>query len=139
MRRVALLLVAAATLATGAAADPVGDKLIACAPATFEAAVKCLDDGLPAATRAQLVQPGGTALAHHGLGTFLRNQWGLWKNGPLAVSMREMGFRSPDDMSGAILSAYAARHGGAPYDVRAAAAASTNNGREAADRERQSK
>ena len=49
---------------------------------------------------------------HFGLGMGLRNGWGLWKGGPLAQHMRELGFNHPDDMSGVILSTFwCKRHG----------------------------
>lgn len=37
---------------------------------------------------------------HHGLGTFIRNNWGLWdENSPLYNHMRSLGFLHADDMS----------------------------------------
>ena len=135
MRRLLLVLTAATIRVSAAAADPVGDKLIACAPATFDTAVQCLHDDLPPRTRAALLKPDGAIRAHLGLGTFLRNEWGLWKGGPLMASLLEIGFRHPDDMSGAILNAYVARENGKDFDVRKAAAGSTNYWRDVAARE----
>ncbi len=43
---------------------------------------------------------------HFGLGTGLRNDWGLWHGGPLAKHMNKLGFIHPDDMSGVILATF---------------------------------
>jgi len=40
---------------------------------------------------------------HHGLGMWLRNNWGLWTGSPLAKWLRDKGVRHPDDMSSIIL------------------------------------
>src|SRR5690606_10090588 len=54
----------------------------------------------------------GMAIYHFGLGLNIRNGWGLWKGGPLAQHMRELGFTHPDDMSGLILDTFwCKRHG----------------------------
>jgi hypothetical protein len=41
---------------------------------------------------------------HHGLGTWLRNYWGLWAGSRLAQKFNRAGIRHPDDMSHIILS-----------------------------------
>jgi hypothetical protein len=43
---------------------------------------------------------------HHGLGTWIRNEWGLWRGSRLAKYFNEMGVRHPDDMSGIILDTF---------------------------------
>lgn len=43
---------------------------------------------------------------HSGLGMWIRNNWGLWRNGPLCQDMKSHGFRHPDDMSGTIIKEY---------------------------------
>ena len=49
---------------------------------------------------------------HMGRGMGMRNSWGLWKGGPLAKHMKELGFFHPDDMSGVILVTFwCKRHG----------------------------
>ena len=49
---------------------------------------------------------------HRGFGMGMRNRWGLWKGGPLAKHMNELGFTHPDDMSGVILETFwCKRHG----------------------------
>ncbi len=39
---------------------------------------------------------------HHGLGMWLRNNWGLWRGSRLAQWFRDKGVQHPDDMSGII-------------------------------------
>ena len=56
--------------------------------------IKCLPDG-------EFV-----AYVHHGFGTYLRNNWGLWGDSNLARSLRMKGLSHPDDMSGIILHSY---------------------------------
>ena len=43
---------------------------------------------------------------HHGLGTWMRNNWGLWKGSRLSKYFNEKGIFHPDDMSGIILDSY---------------------------------
>ena len=43
---------------------------------------------------------------HHGLGTWLRNNWGLWAGLRLAQYFRQLGIHHPDDMSGIILTSF---------------------------------
>ena len=43
---------------------------------------------------------------HSGMGRGIRNGWGLWKRGPLAKHLNELGFYHPDDMSGVILKTF---------------------------------
>lgn len=117
-------LVAAAFL-LGTAASPAqardsGENQLAtslrkCAPETYEAALDCLDKILPARDRSALAAADGPVEAHFGLGLFIRNNWGLWKKGPLYRSMAGRGFLTPDDMSGAIIEGFAARERGESY------------------------
>ena len=103
--------------------DETARALELCAPQTYEAALDCLDRFLPADVQARLAAPDGPLEAHFGLGMWIRNNWGLWGEGPLYRSMREFGIENPDDMSGAILDGFAARERGEPFDVAANAAA----------------
>ena len=49
---------------------------------------------------------------HMGLGTGLRNSWGLWQGSALAKHMQELGFPHPDAMSGVIMGTFwCKRHG----------------------------
>lgn len=43
---------------------------------------------------------------HFGLGTWLRNAWGLWHESALAQDLIKRGVEHPDDMSGYILDAF---------------------------------
>ena len=43
---------------------------------------------------------------HHGLGTWLRNNWMLWGGGRMAKFFNTKGVRHPDDMSGIILTSF---------------------------------
>jgi glutathione peroxidase-family protein len=43
---------------------------------------------------------------HHGFGTWLRNNWGLWAGSRLAQYFRQSGIKHPDDMSGIILTSF---------------------------------
>lgn len=45
-------------------------------------------------------------MTHHGLGQWIRNNWGLWAQGPLYEDMKSLGFKHPDDMSGTIIKEY---------------------------------
>lgn len=47
-----------------------------------------------------------TILYHHGLGTWLRNNWGLWGGSRLQLYLIEKGIRHPDEMSAIILKFY---------------------------------
>ena len=94
---------------------------VACAPATFEAAVSCLETTLPTGARAELIAPDGPVRAHFGFGMMLRNKWGLQdKNSPLHQALKKHGFIYPDDMSGTIIDAYVAGEKGERFDKSAA-------------------
>lgn len=43
---------------------------------------------------------------HHGLGMWMRNNWGLWSNSRLKKYFNDLGIRHPDDMSGIILTSF---------------------------------
>ncbi|NDV65528.1 DUF6794 domain-containing protein [Bacteroides sp. 224] len=47
-----------------------------------------------------------TIIYHHGLGTFLRNNWGLWGGSRLQQYFQKKGIEHPDDMSYTVLSYY---------------------------------
>ena len=54
---------------------------------------------------------------HHGLGTGIRNGWGLWQHSPLARWFYARGVYHADDMSGIILDAVKHRVRGEPFDL----------------------
>jgi hypothetical protein len=119
---VGILLALVVDSAASAGEDKTAAALIACAPKTYDAALDCLDKNLPADLQAKIAQPGGALHAHFGLGMWIRNNWGLWQQGPLYRSMQAYGFTQPDDMSGAILEGFAARENAQPFDITTKAA-----------------
>lgn len=54
---------------------------------------------------------------HHGLGTKLRNDWGLWRGSRLSAYFNQLGIQHPDDMSAIILTSFWRRLHGVPLDV----------------------
>jgi len=47
------------------------------------------------------------AQSHHGLGTWIRNNWGLWdEDSQLRGYFKKLGLKHADDMSGVILTSY---------------------------------
>lgn len=44
--------------------------------------------------------------SHHGLGSWIRNNWGLKENGKLFKYFSKLGLRHPDDMSSIIMVSY---------------------------------
>lgn len=57
---------------------------------------------------------------HHGYGTALRNDWGLWHDSVLARHFKErFGLGHADDMSGLILGLAFARYNGEEFDIDA--------------------
>ena len=48
-----------------------------------------------------------TAVLHHSLGRYLRNEWRLWHGSPMSEYLRSIGVNHPDDMSGYIIKQYA--------------------------------
>lgn len=74
-------------------------------PDTFEQ----LDKELPEITRKEmkaLKARSEMIVYHHGLGTWLRNNWGLWGGSRLQKYFTDKGIRHPDDMSSIILYFY---------------------------------
>ncbi len=54
---------------------------------------------------------------HRGLGTWLRNNWGLWKGSRLSEYFHQLGIRHPDDMSGIIFDSYWRKLHGSPIEL----------------------
>ncbi|QQR58222.1 MAG: WG repeat-containing protein [Candidatus Melainabacteria bacterium] len=90
-------------------------------PVSFEDALKELDEILPPAAKhdIQVIQQAEMINYHHGFGTWLRNNWGLWKGGALSQDMQKRGFTHPDDMSGTIFDSYWLKVHGKPIDLKA--------------------
>jgi len=77
-------------------------------PNTFKECTQALNEKLSPQSQIELMQlsKNELVLTHHGLGRWIRNNWGLWTEGPLYHDMKSMGFRHPDDMSGTIIKEY---------------------------------
>lgn len=58
-----------------------------------------------------------SAAGHHGIGQWIRNNWGFWKKeGPLYQWMTDHGFEHPDDMSSVVIEAFWCDLAGEPFD-----------------------
>lgn len=58
------------------------------------------------------------AKGHHGIGRWIRNNWGFWKKeGPLYEWMTERGFEHADDMSSVVIDAFWCDLAGQELDV----------------------
>jgi len=81
----------------------------AVAPRTLEEALAALEKALPEKTMQDLRESSDERLVneyHHGLGTWVRNEWGLWRGGPLRDHFHALGLTHPDDMSSVILTSF---------------------------------
>jgi len=56
-------------------------------------------------------------MTHLGLGMYLRNKWGLWRESSLANYFNSIGVFHPDEMSGIILTSYYRKQKGQPIDL----------------------
>lgn len=56
---------------------------------------------------------------HMSVGLMIRNEFGLWRGGPLQSYFLARGVKHPDDMSGIVLEAYGSYLRGEPIDVPA--------------------
>lgn len=54
---------------------------------------------------------------HHGMGTCIRNDWGLWQNSELRTHFLNMGLWHADDMSNIILQSFIYKVKNKPFDV----------------------
>lgn len=63
------------------------------------------------------VDEAGMGRYHLGLGTSLRNNWGLWRGSRLSAYFNTLGIQHPDDMSGIILTSFWRHLHGVPLDV----------------------
>lgn len=58
------------------------------------------------------------AMAHHGFGTMLRNELGLWNDGSLVPFFNDLGIYHADDMSGIIITSYHRKKNGKKIMMR---------------------
>lgn len=89
-------------------------------PVSFDDALKELDDILPPAAKhdIHIIDKEEMIHYHHGFGTWMRNNWCLWKGGALSKDMQRLGFTHPDDMSATIFDSYWLKVRGKPIDLK---------------------
>jgi hypothetical protein len=108
MKRLALFLIAC-FVAAAACGQTLSKADRNYQPQTLEEAVRQLQKILPDSLQqrfAAQTEAEFTARAHFGLGMWMRNNWRLWRAGPLAQHFNALGIHHPDDMSGIILTCY---------------------------------
>ena len=88
-------------------------------PRTLEQAVARLHETLPPEliTRLRTSDESVVYELHFGPGLNIRNGWSLWAGGPLYESLKALGLRHPDDMSGLILRCLWRSIHGVPWQV----------------------
>jgi hypothetical protein len=79
-------------------------------PSTLKECFEALDILLSSKAKQEILDSPDEKIMvefHHGLGRYIRNNWGLWqKNSNLYRLFVGMGVEHPDDMSGIILDSY---------------------------------
>ncbi|MCF8463436.1 MAG: hypothetical protein K9G41_01240 [Flavobacteriales bacterium] len=89
-------------------------------PTTLEEAFVYLDDMFDDTSKYTFMvfpEDEATGRLHHGLGTYIRNNWGLWGNSSLKQHFESLGVHHPDNMSGMILTSYHRRLNHKPIDI----------------------
>ncbi|MEZ4332398.1 MAG: DUF6794 domain-containing protein [Myxococcota bacterium] len=88
-------------------------------PARLEDAIVHLACTLPPKVLDEMYNGDEDAMVrwHHGLGTGIRNSWGLWSGSLLQRDLFERGLRHPDDMSGVIFNSLWRKLHGKSLDV----------------------
>lgn len=74
-------------------------------PKNLDEAISVLDKELSKDDKKFLLEEGALA-AHHSLGRWIRNNWGLWESSELKGVLMDKGFNHPDDMSNYIIEEY---------------------------------
>lgn len=86
-------------------------------PKTLEEAADFIVANLSDSDR-QYLKENSAVSAHHGFGTALRNEWGLWHDSELAQHFKtQYGLGHADDMSGLILGLVGAIVKGTTFDI----------------------
>lgn len=88
-------------------------------PKTIDECMIAITEMLPTQEVNKLVSFSKEELiqTHHGLGQWIRNNWGLWAGGDLKNHMSSLGFTHPDDMSSAIIDEYWNRSNNKPSEL----------------------
>lgn len=88
-------------------------------PATLEEAFQALSEELGPEGQIDLMRITRDDLitTHHELGRWIRNNWDLWKDGPLLSHMGSLGFSHPDDISHTIIKEYWLKLNGLPSEM----------------------
>lgn len=92
--------------------------MAACAPVDMAQAMACLDKHWSADTKQRFaaLPARQVILTHMSVGMWIRNNWGLWRGGPLREFFTARQVTHPDSMSGLILDAYWLREHGCKLD-----------------------
>jgi hypothetical protein len=75
-------------------------------PETLDAAIDFLKAQPIKADAGRLSEHEFGCACHHGVGTHIRNEWGLWHGSVLAKWFNARGIYHPDDMSGIIIDTF---------------------------------
>jgi hypothetical protein len=75
-------------------------------PETLEAAIEFLKAQPIKADAERMTEQEFGCACHHGVGTYLRNNWELWHGSVLAKWFNARGIHHADDMSGIILDSF---------------------------------
>jgi hypothetical protein len=93
-------------------------------PEDLDAALALLDEPLPDADKVTFkstAEADAVRSQHFGIGRWIRNEWRLSNESPLARHFSALGVDHPDDMSGIILRSFWRRLNGRPLEVEAQA------------------
>jgi hypothetical protein len=92
--------------------------MAACAPTDIAQALACLDKHWSAETKRTFaaLPAKQVILTHMSVGMWIRNNWGLWRGGPLRAFFTDRQISHPDGMSVLILDAYWLRAQGCRLD-----------------------
>lgn len=76
-------------------------------PTTLEEAIEWLQEETDPAIMEKIETGELDAVSgHHGVGRWMRNNWGLWSGSKLQEYFHDLGIRHADDMSGIILESF---------------------------------
>lgn len=92
--------------------------MAACAPGDMAQAIACLDRHWSADTKQAFaaLPAKQVIMTHMSVGMWIRNNWGLWRGGPLREFFTAREVTHPDSMSSVILDAYWLREHGCRLD-----------------------